>query len=624
MRTPAHRFGIVLAFTSVMFIAGCGSSDDGPSSIADPSDLADTDIDTDVEVDTDADTDVGGGTVTDTDADTDNDIVDDDPLEADPTDTPADPETVLLEADVVASEGGVFTSDDGTFSIDIPAGALSQDTSVSVVPTEGLANTSANMAPAGSAFIISFADATLASAAMVSLTVDAAPTHPELAETAMIEDGEFVRSPANFFRASDNTVLSMINSGGTLQPVIRTLQTTSGDMVDRGLDVFLNSTFGNENFFGGVVGLQELLNNLAPSAAVGVGAQVDISRVPEEIVAVLTSDDFEGKQAALESPEVTRALLRADAVVGVRAFYDDDTTDIASSAGITCAICHATVTPTEFELSEGVMTALPIGPLQTDGLPNTAMDVGTILSLTPFATAAGQETIDTLQAYGAGRFDARALPDNPLEDNALNPTSIPPLWNLLDLGEQGYGLNWDGQFGSDEVPNFSLASRGELVFDLVMHANGAFGTESSSVPLTLASAPSEELVAALVAAEDETPGNDIDEQSMLDIEAWQQSLTSPAPGSFDEALAEEGFRLFYGEAQCDSCHLTAEFTGPVFSAGIVLVPPIGDLASGIKTPPLRGISSIPPYFHDDSAATLEEVVEIYSGRIVPCEAYKRT
>ena len=138
----------------------------------------------------------------------------------------------------------------------------------------------------------------------------------------------------------------------------------------------------------------------------------------------------------------------------------------------------------------------------------------------------------------------------------------------------------------------------------------------SSVPLTLFEAPPEALTSALLAAEDQTPGNDIDEQSQLDIQSWQRSIVSPAPGDFDETLAEEGFNLFYGFAQCSECHSSAEFTGPVRSAEIVLVPPQGVLAEGIKTPGLRGISQVPPYFHDDSAATLEEVVEIYSGRIV--------
>jgi len=395
----------------------------------------------------------------------------------------------VIQGSVVASEGGVFTSSDGAISIDIPAGALTQDGELVVTPTEGLSNPTDNIAPAGDAFEISFG-APLQSAATVSLTIQQTPTHPELAETASIDNGEFVRSAANFFRASDKTVLSLIDSNVTLQPIVRTLRAESGDAADRGLDVFLNATFGNEDFFGGVVGLQELLNNLTPSAAVGVGAQVDVAKVPAGIVAVLTGDDFAAKQAALESSAVTRALLRADAVVGVKAFFDDDKSDLATSAGITCALCHGIVTPSEFELSEGQFVSLPIGPLNVDGTPNTSMDVGTILSLTPFAEASGQATIDFLQGFGAGRFDARALPDNPLEDGLLNPTSIPQLWNFVDLNEQGYSYNWDGQFADSDGSLTALASRGELVFDLVMHANGAFGTNSSSVPLTLFQEPS--------------------------------------------------------------------------------------------------------------------------------------
>ena len=522
----------------------------------------------------------------------------------------------LIDAQVIASEGGVFTSSDGQISIEILPDALSQDAVLSVVPATGLTNSTVNMASAGDAFSISFG-ADLTEPAMVSLVTDRAPEHPELAESAFVEEDVWVRADANFFRASDSTVLSQIDEDGIVQPIFRTLQAESGDGVDRGLNVFLNATFGNEDFFGGVVGLQDLLNNLSPTDAVAAGVQVDVSRVPADIVAVLTGDDFAAKQSALESSAVTRALLRADAVVGVRAFFDDENSDYASSVGLTCALCHTTVTPTEFELSAGQTTALPIGALALTGAPNTNMDAGAILSLTPFATSAGQDTIDFLQGFGAGRFDARALPDNPIDDGVLNPTSIPQIWNFVDLDEQNYTYNWDGFFGSDELPNNALASRDELVFDLVLHANGAFGTGSSSVPLAAAVTPSAELVDALVSAEDQTPGNDIDQQSLLDLQSWERSLTSPAPGAFDEALAEEGFRLFFGEAQCVACHFTAEFTGTIVTSAITLEPPQGGLAAGIKTPGLRGISGIAPYFHDDSAATLEEVVEVYSGRIVP-------
>jgi len=262
------------------------------------------------------------------------------------------------------------------------------------------------------------------------------------------------------------------------------------------------------------------------------------------------------------------------------------------------------------------MTPLPIGSVRTDGTPNTRIDLGAVLASTPFAQNAGADTMAFLQAFGPGRFDARALPDNPLEDGLLNPTSIPQLWNFTDLAEQGYTYNWDGQFASAESPDNALASRAELVYDLVMHANGAFGTESSSVPIELVAAPSAEQLAAFTAAEDNAPGNDIGQQALLDLQAWQNSLISPAPGEFDEAMAEQGFLLFNGRAQCADCHITAEFTGPVRRADIVVEPPLGELADGIKTPGLRGISSVPPYFHDDSAATLNVVLDLYSGRIV--------
>jgi len=525
---------------------------------------------------------------------------------------------MAIQTDIVAADGGVFNSADGTLTVTVPAGALSQDGTLTVSTITGTPLPDGNLASAGDSFGIDF-EGTLSAPIEVETTIAAAPTHPELAELARFDNNAWSSTNANFYRASDSTIVSLVREAGTYQAAYRILQSESGDAVERGRDVFLNETFNNEAFFGGVVGLHELLNGLTPTQAVGVGVQIDVSKVPQGVVDVLTGDDFAAKQAALASPATTLALLRAEAVVGVKAtFGEDGMSEFATAAGITCALCHATVEPTEFELEAGQATALPIGQLKLDGVPNTAMDVGAILSLTPFAVDAGADTVAQLQAYGAGRFDARALPDNPLEDNLLNPTSIPPLWNFVDLEEQGYGYNWDGLFFSSDEPNNALASRAELVYDLVMHANGAFGTASAGVEAELAFPPSQDLLDALTAAEDAAPGNDVDTQSLLDIQAWQRSLTSPAPSEFDEALAEIGFKLFNDtdHAGCVNCHVTPEFTGTVRSAEIVLETPVGVLADGVKTTGLRGVSRIAPYFHDDSAATLMEVMDIYSGRIV--------
>jgi hypothetical protein len=235
------------------------------------------------------------------------------------------------------------------------------------------------------------------------------------------------------------------------------------------------------------------------------------------------------------------------------------------------------------------------------------MDAGAILAATPFATTAGPATVALLNSWGPGRFDVRALPDNPLEDNADNPTGNPPLWNFVDLQAQGYLFGYDGLF----VGENALASQAEAVYDLVMHGNGAFGTVAGNLPPALRITPPQALLDALAAAETAAPGNDINNQKLLDLQSWMRSLTSPAPGTFDAAKAEQGFQLFFGTANCHVCHNTADLTnaqGNLFTFS--LGPNPGDLAGGIKVPGLRGVSSSAPYLHNHSLGTLPEVVAL--------------
>ncbi|MGD9648721.1 MAG: hypothetical protein AB7U73_23625 [Pirellulales bacterium] len=526
-------------------------------------------------------------------------------------------ETVLAEADVNAAAGGSVAVPGNALTVTIPPGALSADSKVSIVQVRGdLPALSGPLQAAGDAYAIRVGTGvTLSQAVRVEIAANAAPTHPQLAEMAELVDGKWQRASANFFRARDSKVVALTKGATTVRPVFRRLQAATGDEVARGRDVFLYETFGNENFFGNVVGLHTLLNSLTPTQAVGAGVQIDLARVPSAVAGVLTGTDLAAKDAALQDPAVTRALLKADAVVGVKAVYADPASDMATSAGITCALCHVNAAPTTFQLSSGP-TPLPIGALRLDGTANTSMDAGAILSLTPFAQGAGSATVTTLQSWGPGRFDVRALPDNPLEDNVNNPTKVPPLWNFPDLREQGYAYNWDGLFKNGEAGN-ALASQAEAVYDLVMHANGAFGTPGGSIPPELSITPPPALLSALGDAETAAPGNDITAQKLLDVQAWQRSHVSPAPGPYDEALAEQGFLLFNGKAGCAGCHRTAEFTGPVVTNRITVQPPQGGLAAGIKTPGLRGVSKTGAYFHDGSAKTLNEVVDVYAGRITP-------
>ena len=533
---------------------------------------------------------------------------------------------LVLQARVSADAGGVFTDNPSApmVTVTIPAGALTKDATLVVAAIGKKGNLADGQIAASRSYRIRLKSRGKGKLALtqpmkIALAVDPEPTHPQIAEIATLEKNTWVRLPASFYRPSEATVVALSSElRATYRAVHRTLQTASGDAVARGRDVFMYETFGNEDFFGDFLGLHELLNNVAPAAAIGLGVQVDVTRVPQPIVDVLVGDDFAAKQAALQDPALTRALIKAGAVVGVVGFYDAPGSDVMTSAGITCGLCHVNVEPTEFELDAGQLVALPIGPPRFDGVPNNSLDAGAILALTPAAQAT-PELANLLNGWGPGRFDVRALDvpgvdRNPLEDGIDNPTTYPPIWNFLDLAAQDYLIGWDGLFQDNGETNNALASISEAVYDLIFHGNGAFGTAAGTIPPELSIVPPQELIDALANAESERPGNDVvPVERLLDIQDFMRSIASPPPGTFDEPVAEVGFELFHGEANCWMCHDSAEFTGPGLHV-ITADPPAGGLAAGIKVPGLRGIAQTAPYFHDGSAADLTAVVDRYVER----------
>lgn len=380
--------------------------------------------------------------------------------------------------------------------------------------------------------------------------------------------------------------------------------TDNSTQVTAGKEVFMGETFGNEKFFGDTLGLHTVLNGVAPKDAVTLGVQVDLNKVPADIVAVMTGSDLAAKDAALNDPAVTRKLIKAGAVIGVKGFFAttaaNDTT--LTSAGISCALCHVTVKSNTFTLTAGA-TALPIGEPQFNGVPNTKMDAGKILSFTPFAVSNGLSA--TLAGWGPGRFDIRAL--NELDDSVDNPTAYPPLWNFPALQANGYALGWDGMFKGTNA----LASISEGVYDMIMHGNGSFATSHGAIPPALAFPPRQ----AVLDKFQDNPSSSISADKLLNMQAFLQSLQSPAASGFDSAQATTGKALFEGKAKCSTCHPAAtEFISAGRYSDITVAPPTGDLAGGIKVPGLRGVNLTAPYFHDASAATLLDVVNRFNSR----------
>ena len=110
------------------------------------------------------------------------------------------------------------------------------------------------------------------------------------------------------------------------------------------------------------------------------------------------------------------------------------------------------------------------------------------------------------------------------------------------------------------------------------------------------------------------------------------SNTSPfdrwVAGSKDAMSADQvkGFALFIdpNKANCTACHAGPNFTDSSFhnvglasfgkenpDMGRYAQKPVASMKGAFKTPTVREVSRTAPYFHDGSAATLEEVIALY-------------
>src|SRR6185369_358372 len=126
----------------------------------------------------------------------------------------------------------------------------------------------------------------------------------------------------------------------------------------------------------------------------------------------------------------TLTLLKLNAVIGVKGFFNDDGT--LKSAGIQCALCHSTV---DNALAPGIGHRL-------DGWANRDLNVGAIIALAPnlqpFADLLGvdQPTVRTvLRSWGPGRFDASLSVDGKAfrPDGQSAAVLIPPAFGLAGV-----------------------------------------------------------------------------------------------------------------------------------------------------------------------------------------------
>ena len=185
-----------------------------------------------------------------------------------------------------------------------------------------------------------------------------------------------------------------------------------------------------------------------------LGLKVDHDALPLPLVRDLQRD-----RVNLDDPAITIALLRLNAVVGVKGFFNES--GGLRSVGISCAICHSTV---DNAVVPGIGERL-------DGWANRDLNIGAIAALAPnlqpVADLLGvsQATVRTvLRSWGPGKFDAELILDGKAfrPDGKSAATLIPPAFGLA-------GVNLHTWTGWGSVTHWNA-----FVANLEMHGSGTF------------------------------------------------------------------------------------------------------------------------------------------------------
>jgi mono/diheme cytochrome c family protein len=348
---------------------------------------------------------------------------------------------------------------------------------------------------------------------------------------------------------------------------------TSSDEVAQGKQIFRFDTFGDETKWTDTLRLHEVIPTVDPTSALAVGLKVDAEALPSTVVSGIQDGSI-----SLSDPATTLALLKLGAVIGVKGTVESvGGKDTLTRVGITCALCHSTV---DNSFAQGIGKRL-------DGWPNRDLDVGAIVALSPMLDDA---TRAVFNSWGPGKYDPRFNLDG---QNA--PSVIPPAYGLAGINR--ITVTGDG----DEIAYWN-----RYVAVTQMGGHGTFSEPRTGVNVT--------------------NGTDDQVSSKLPpLQAYQLTLRSPAPpaGTFDAAAAARGQALFVGKASCATCH-----GGPEFTDANTRLHPVSDSMAEPETPsyasrsatklyrtsPLKGVWQHPPYFHNGSAATLEDVVNTYDAR----------
>ena len=376
-------------------------------------------------------------------------------------------------------------------------------------------------------------------------------------------------------------------------------------LIEQGKQIFRFDAFGDEDFWSGLLHIDKAIAGSAnggfgpgvsPMTALKVGLKVDAEALPADVVSGIKAGTVD-----LNDPATTLALLKLNAVVGVKGNFDQAGT--LQSIGITCASCHSTV---DNSFAQGIGKRL-------DGWPNRDLNVGAIISLTdnalPIANMlhVDEATLrDVLSKWGPGKYPAILFMDGKAfrPDGKIAANLIPAAFGLKNIELTTY-TGWG-----------SISYWNAFVANLEMHGKGNFSDPRLNDPVKYPIAVENGFYHV-------TNSPDLITPKLPALRAYQHSLKIPVPPAdyYDKTAANMGKPIFLTKAKCASCHSLPNYADNVLHTGSEIGidnfeadrSPTGKY----RTSPLVGLfaKANGGYYHDGRFATLRDVVNHYDGHL---------
>jgi hypothetical protein len=374
-------------------------------------------------------------------------------------------------------------------------------------------------------------------------------------------------------------------------------------LIADGKQIFRFDSFGDEDFWSGLLHLDKAIagaknggfgEGVSPKTALKVGLKVDAEALPPDVVSGIRNGTVD-----LDDPATTLALLKLNAVLGVKGNFD--ASGNLKSIGLTCASCHSTV---DNSFDEGIGKRL-------DGWPNRDLNVGAIISLTdnaqPIADMlhVSEATLrSVLGAWGPGRFPAILFMDGKAfrPDGKIAANLIPPAFGLK-------GVKLTTYTGWGDISYWNA-----FVGTLEMHGKGTLIDPRLNDPVKYP-----------IAVENNfwntTHSPDLITSKLPALRAYQHSLKAPKPpsGSYDPGAAGRGKALFMSKAKCGTCHasplLTDNSLRTAAEIGVDDFEAKRSPTGKYRTPPLGGlfVKTKGGYYHDACLSKQKEAIITMAG-----------